>query len=191
MHYIDVHYGGLFLYRKESDNNEYLELVASYGFDSNRNEKIKFFCNEGLTGTCFTEKRIMIIDNLPDEYILVSGLGKAKLKSLILIPLKQHGDVVGVLEVASVGIIEEKVVHLLETVSESIAANVLSIEAKKKIEVMYDKAQEQTGRLHEQEEEMRQQMEELQATQDESQRRGKELLKTIQEYKKKEKNKST
>ncbi|MGD2033500.1 MAG: GAF domain-containing protein [Bacteroidales bacterium] len=185
VHYIEVHYGGFFLYRKE-DDKEYLELIAHYGFDSGRIGSREFLVQEGLPGTCFTEKRVMKVDNLPGDYVMVSGLGQAKLKSLVLIPLKYHEDVVGVFEVASVNVIEDKVVQLLETLSENIAATIIGIESRKKIETMYDDSQQQTTKLHEQEEELRQQMEELHATQEERQRREEELLKIIDTYKKKE-----
>jgi transcriptional regulator with GAF, ATPase, and Fis domain len=187
--YLDVQYGGFFIYRKESDTNEYLELIASYGFDSHRNQERKILCNEGITGACFTEKKLMRIDNLPESYVIVSGLGKAKLNSLVLIPLKLHGDVTGVIEIAAVGNIGDKAVNLLETIAENIASNLLTLEAREQIEKLYKASQDQTARLHEQEEEMRQQMEELQATQEENHRREMKLLAEIEELKKLQKKK--
>lgn len=140
---------------------------------------------EGLVGACFREKKTMKFNNVPESYFVESGMGKARIVELVLVPLKLHDEIIGILEISSFRKIDEKKIKLLEIVSENVASNLISLEAKSRIEKLYRQSQEDTARLHEQEEELHQQMEELHATQEESQRREQQLLATLEEYKKK------
>jgi ligand-binding sensor domain-containing protein/putative methionine-R-sulfoxide reductase with GAF domain len=189
--YLKINASGLFLYRskeEDADGNGYLELVASYGVNKEQLGMKKIILGEGLPGACFIDKKTMISSNVPESYYLSSGLGKSTLTSLILVPLKLQDETIGVLELASLKMIDEKTIRLIETLSENIASNIITLEARKKIDIMFHKSQEQAVLLHEQDEELRQQMEELQATQEESNRRELSLLNTIEDFKKKEKN---
>jgi ligand-binding sensor domain-containing protein/peptidoglycan hydrolase CwlO-like protein len=180
--YLNIHYAGLFVLRNSIDKESRLELMASHGFSKERAKKKYFIPEEGLVGACFKDSKTLIIENIPDTYILESGLGQSKLKSLILVPVKIHEEVVGVLEVASLNNIEDKVISFLELVSENIASQVISMEAKSQLEEMYNNSKIQSTKLSEHEEEMNQQIEELTATREEHQRREDELLKKIDEY---------
>jgi len=185
--YLELNSAGILLHRKnvldESDEG-YLELISAYGYNSERLAKKQMRPQEGLAGACLKEKKTMIFENVPDSYYISSGLGKAKMTCLALIPVKLHDEIIGVLELSSFSLINKKKIKLLEVIAENIASNILTLDSKRKIESMYKSSQEQSAKLLEQEEEMRQQMEELQATQEESIRREKELTAQIEEYRK-------
>jgi ligand-binding sensor domain-containing protein/putative methionine-R-sulfoxide reductase with GAF domain len=188
--YFKLNASGLFLYRtdiEDSSEKGYLELVASYGFNKEQLENKKIKPGEGLAGACFIDKRTMNISNVPESYYLSSGFGKSTLTNLILVPIRLQDEIVGILELASFNQIDNKTIRLIETLSENIASNIMTLEARKKIDLMFHKAKDQAVLLNEQDEELRQQMEELHATQEESNRRELELMKTIEEFKKKEK----
>jgi ligand-binding sensor domain-containing protein len=188
--YLQVNAGGILLYRKDDSGNkdkDFLELIAAFGYNKERLESKKMHPDEGLTGACYREKKTMIVDNIPDDYFVGSGLGKAKLAQLILVPLKMLEDIVGIIEISSLKKMEPRKVKLLELVAENIASNILNMESRAKIEKMYEISKQQTEQLHEQEEELRQQMEELQATQEESRRREEDLLKELKECRKQKK----
>lgn len=180
--YLQVNAGGIMLYRKDEsgkDKNEYLELIAGFGYNKERLEQKKMHIEEGLTGACFKEKKTMVVNNVPDQYFIGSGLGKAKLTELVLVPLKMLDEIVGIIEISSLKSLEPKMIKLLELVAENVASNILNLESRAKIEKMLEVSKQQTEQLHEQEEEMRQQMEELQATQEESHRREDALKKEL------------
>jgi ligand-binding sensor domain-containing protein len=186
--YLQLQAGAFYIYIEGDEFLEqegYLERVASYGINNELLKKEKIMAGEGIIGACFIEKNIMNITNVPDNYFIESGLGKAKVKNLILVPLKTHEDVIGIIEISSLKEIEEKGVKFLEAVAENIASNIQGLRAKEKIEQMLSLSKEQTTKLHEQEEEMRQQMEELQATQEESSRREQDLIANIAKLEKK------
>ena len=182
--YLEVNAGGIMLYHKdESGNteNDSLEMVAGFGYNRERLEKKRMYIDEGLPGACFKEKKTMVVDNIPDEYYIGSGLGKARMTGLVLVPLKMLEEIVGIMEISSLKSLEPRKIKLLESVAENIASHIINLESRAKIEKMYEVSQQQTERLHEQEEEMRQQMEELQATQEESRRREEELQKELKQ----------
>ena len=186
--YLEVNAGGIILYHKdESGNseNDTLDLIAAFGYNKERLEQKSLHVDEGLPGACFRDKKTMVIDNVPDQYFLESGLGKSKLTELILVPLKMLEEVVGILEISSLNQISTEKIKLLELISENIASNLLNLESRGKIEQMFELSKQQTTQLHEQEEEMRQQMEELQATQEESRRREEDLEKQLEECRRK------
>ena len=192
--YLQVNAGGILLYYEDETGNKennYLELVAAFGYNSERLKKKKMHTDEGLAGACFKEKKTMIINNVPDQYYLESGLGKAKMTELILVPLKMIEEVVGIIEISSLKSLEPRKIKLLELIAENIASNIINLESRDKIEKMLEVSKLQTEQLHEQEEEMRQQMEELQATQEENIRREEELQKELKKCREqlKEKNK--
>lgn len=186
--YLDLSSAGMMLYRKEAGDKKeegYLELISAYGYNLERLGNKKMYPQEGLAGACLREKKTMVYDNVPDTYYVSSGLGQAKMTYLVLIPIKLHDEIIGIFEFSSFKVIEDKKIKLLEVISENVASNIISLDSKTKIELLYRNSQEQSARLVEQEEELRQQMEELQATQEESNRHEKDLLEKIEEYKKK------
>ncbi len=183
--YLKIDYAALFI--RNANNDEELSLIAGFNVNKEILAKKKFKKFEGLTGTCYAEKKTIQVDDITDSYYVESGLGKAKLKSLVLIPVKMHEDIVGVYEIASFKPIDDQVVDLIERASDTMASTILGFEASNKIEEMYNQSLQQSAQLKEQEEEMRQNMEELQATQEASQRREEELLKELEKFKKLEK----
>ena len=62
----------------------------------------RFQLGEGLIGQCAIEKRMFHLTNVPDSYItLSSGLGAAKAKSVLIVPILHNNEVIAVMELAS------------------------------------------------------------------------------------------
>lgn len=185
--HLGVHSAGIMLYHKNEEDASagYLEVLSAYGYNKERLADKRILLEEGLAGACFKEKKTMVFRNVPQSYFIESGMGKAQVAELVLVPLKLHDEVVGIIEVSSFQAIDEKKILLLEIVGENVASNIITLEAKARIEELYKQSQENTARLHEQEEELHQQMEELQATQEESHRREQQLTDALDECRKK------
>jgi len=78
-----------------------LKLIASYGLDEESHLE-ELDLNEGLPGQCYSTGNELFIEDIPERYFVVSsGLGHAKPKVLVLLPLVNDEKVVGVLELAS------------------------------------------------------------------------------------------
>ena len=85
---------GLFYIRKK----ERFESVASYALESS-GEPYSFKEGEGLTGQVARSQQIMVLNQLPEDYLEVySGLGKSKPSYLAIIPFNLRNRTVAVLE---------------------------------------------------------------------------------------------
>jgi ligand-binding sensor domain-containing protein len=174
--YLEAQQGGLFLSDTTGENNTSVELMANYAYNSERLEKTSFDPGEGLVGTCFQQKKILEIDDLPDTYAkLNSGLGEDILRHLLLIPLIYDNEAFGVIEIVSFYKIDKLKVDFAVRISENIASVISSVKSNNLIREMLLKTQEQSEELHAQEEEMRQTIEEMQTAQEDISLREKSL----------------
>jgi putative methionine-R-sulfoxide reductase with GAF domain len=90
-----------YLARQEEDKR-WIELFASYAYHIPEGEKITYRFGEGLAGQVAKEGKPVNIDTVPEGYIsILSGLGSASPRNLIIVPLKEADSVVGVVEIAS------------------------------------------------------------------------------------------
>lgn len=183
--YMGAQQGGLFLSNNTIENQISIELMAHYAYQSERLDKTSFHPGEGLIGTCFKQKKIIEIDDLPETYAkLHSGLGEDSLKHLILVPLIYDDEAAGVIEIGSFNKIEKSKIDFALKISENIASVVSSVKSNNLISEMLQKTQEQSEELHAQEEEMRQTIEEMQATQEETSRHEKSMQDEIEKLRK-------
>ncbi len=171
--------GGLFLINEEDDNRS-LDLLACYAYEKKKFLTKQIEQGQGLIGQCAMEGETIHLTEIPNHYIsITSGLGGANPNSLILLPLKVNGTLLGVIEVASFHKFLPFEITFLEKLTESIAASIGSIRMNDRTREMVGQLQQQTEEMKSQEEEMRQNMEELSATQEEMLRKEQEYLSRI------------
>ncbi len=186
--YLDVQQGGIFLENKDLDGRVQLELSGSYAFNADMLEKKVINEGEGQIGTCYKNRKMIQIDELPDSYIkLTSGLGESVMRHLILLPIMKDELIVGVLELASFKKVEEYKIQFINKINENIVSIIASVKSNQIIQEMLRKSKEQAEILMSQEEEMRQNLEEMQATQEEANRREQELKAELEKCREKRK----
>lgn len=179
--YLKANQGGLFFSRQDEEG-QYLELTSCFAYDKKKFNERRVAIDEGMLGQAFLEGDIVVLKEIPDEYIhITSGLGEATPNHLILVPLKFNEEVIGVLELASFDPFTEIHLELLEKISEIVASAVVNSRNSEKMQELLENAQQTAEEMRAQEEEMRQNMEELQATQEELARKETELLNRINE----------
>ncbi len=170
--YMDANQGGILIHNKINENEEFLELIASYAYDRKKFIKKKILMGEGLVGTCALEKKTVYMKNIPENYIeITSSLGSSNPKNLLIVPLKLENEILGIVEIASFKNFENYQISFLEKVSENIASTLKSLKVNTQTKELLRQAQMQTEELASKEEEMRQNMEELKATQEEASRK--------------------
>lgn len=174
--YLNASVGGLFLIQESGNDYKQLELIASYAYDRERNLKKIIPAQTGLAGRCVQEKKILYFTEIPDDYIrITSGLGHKNPDHLIIIPLKDNEEVLGVIEIASFNPFTETEMDFIKSVSMSISKTLATTKINARTAKLLARSQQQSEELASQEEEMRQNLEELQATQEASLRRETEL----------------
>ncbi|MEV7094027.1 HAMP domain-containing protein [Amycolatopsis sp. NPDC051045] len=160
--------GAFFLAREDDRDGTVLECIAAYGLAQSR-AGLRFAMGESLIGQAAVDQRTILVHNAPPEYALISsGLGSAAPVNLIVLPVLFQGEVLGVLELASVN--EFSTVHqdLLEQLRHTIGVNVNTILSNSRTEALLTESQ----RLAQ---ELRARSEQLQAQQGELRRSNTEL----------------
>ena len=174
--YTNTSVGALFLYNDDKRDDPHFELVASYAYERRKFDEKRVEIGEGLVGRCAQESETIYLTEIPTDYIKVaSGLGYDNPTCLLLVPLKLNDAVFGVVELASLNVIEKHVVDFVEKIGESIAATISTVKINLKTVKLLEESRIKSEELASQEEEMRQNMEELQATQEEAARKTAEM----------------
>ncbi len=189
--YLSANQGGLFLIEEEEDS-KYLNLVASYAYDRQKFLKKKINIGEGLAGNCVLEKKTVLLNKIPNNYLEISsGLGGSKPGCLMIVPLKKDEDVLGVLEIASFNDFKTHEVEFVEKVAESIASALITVRLHLQTSQFLERFQQQAEEMKAQDEELRQNIEELQATHEQMERlkqeeneRNQKMIKEIDDYRK-------
>ena len=179
IHYVDANVGAIYLtldMDEEEGGSGALEMIAAYAYDRKKHlhKTIKF--GEGLVGTCAVEKDKIYLTDLPEDYLKIrSGLGNAKPRSLLFVPLKVNEEVLGVLELASIEELPKYKIDFVEKLSENLGATLKMVKVNSVTKELLEQSRQQAEELATQEEEMRQNLEELQTTQEELARQKEEM----------------
>lgn len=84
------------------EDKNILKYLAGYAFDREDTSDIEIEFGEGFTGQAAADMKPMIISDVPEGYLsIVSGLGKSKPASVIIVPLIYNKNVIAVIELAS------------------------------------------------------------------------------------------
>jgi len=161
--YLDATQGGLYLLNDNDLNDKYIEQMAVFAYNRNRFHQKRIDMGEGVIGAAFLEKKRIYLTKVPEDYMEIrSGLGAVVPSSLLVVPLKVEDNVIGVIEIASLKILEEHEVEFVEKVSENISSILFTSLTGRKTQELLEKFQKQAEEKAAQEEEIRQNIEELQ-----------------------------
>ncbi len=169
---------GAFFIAEQSGGELSLNLVASYAWGRQKHIYKSFLPGEGILGQVALDKEMIMLTEVPDDFISIgSGLGKAKPGCILILPLLAGGELFGVLELASFQVFEEYQILFLQKLSEVLASSIAMANGSNKTKDLLRKAEEANVQLIAQEEELRQNTEELLATQEAMRRKEVELEK--------------
>lgn len=86
----------------ESEGIRKIRLIAGYALAVGEGSEVTYDFGEGLVGQSAAEGRTLFVDEIPEGYIkIISGLGTASPRYLLIVPVKKGNDVKGVIEIAS------------------------------------------------------------------------------------------
>lgn len=179
--YIRANQGGLFMVN-ETGTEVQLELVACYAYDRKKFVQKTFSSGQGLLGQAYLEQATVYMTQIPENYIqITSGLGESRPTYLLIVPLKTHRKVEGVIEIASFSALQPHEIAFVEKVAENMATTIAGAKINERTKKLLESSQQQAEEMKAQEEEMRQNMEELIATQEEMRRAAGEYVEVIEE----------
>jgi HAMP domain-containing protein/signal transduction histidine kinase/CheY-like chemotaxis protein len=163
-----------------------LKLLASYAYKDRKHVANEFRLGEGLVGQCAVERRMLLINQVPTDYIQISsGLGESPPRSIVVLPVLFEGEVKAVLELATFDQFDEIRLTFLEQLAESIgivlntiAANMRTEELLKQSQALTEGLQQQQEALTETNKRLEQQTRSLQKSEDLLRAQQDELQKT-------------
>lgn len=86
----------------EDEDIHYIELLASFAYHVPEGERVRYRFGEGLAGQVAKEGHLVNVKAVPEGYIRVlSGLGSATPGHLLILPVKEGDQLLGVVEIAS------------------------------------------------------------------------------------------
>jgi len=170
--YLQSDQGALYIINDEQKDNQHLELIALFAYDRRKYLHQKIQIGEGLAGRCAQERETILMTEVPEGYFYISsGLGQATPRSILIVPLNLNNEIFGVIEVASMKVMEQHQVELAEKIAETVASTISNVKISIRTAKLLEETKIQAEELSSKEEEMRQNMEELQATQEEAARK--------------------
>ncbi len=165
----------------ESETEPILRLLASYAFKERKGLSNRFRLGEGLVGQCALERERILLTDVPEDYVEInSGLGSARPRTIIAIPVLFEGAVKAVIELASFNTFSDIHLTFLDQLTESIGIVLNTIEANMRTETLLSQSQQLTHELQSQQEELTEKNRRLEE-QARSLQSSEELLKKQQE----------
>jgi HAMP domain-containing protein/signal transduction histidine kinase/CheY-like chemotaxis protein len=107
-----------------------LKLIAGYAIDSEEAAGHEFALGVGLVGQCALERRKIVLNNVPGDYVRISSaLGGAPPLNVIVLPVVFENEVRGVIELASFERFNPTHQGFLDQLTETIGIVINTIEA--------------------------------------------------------------
>ena len=175
--YMDLNQGGFFLLEENEDKGKFFDMKASYAYHRKKFANRTIEWGEGLIGTCALEKQSIYLSDIPPSYLLVtSGMGQAPPKYLLIIPMINQDEVLGVIELASFRHLQTYEIGFAESVCESIAITLSGVRSNIRTSQLLKESRQQAEILARHEEKMRQSMEELKEFQEQAAKQAEKFI---------------
>jgi len=139
-----------------------LQPLATYAVSQSRRLESGFALGEGLPGQVALERKVICLDSIPSDYLpIVSSLGGADPRAVVLLPVMHNDQLVGVLELGSFRPFSDEDFTFLEQALESLAIAVNASRSRQLVSELLERTQQQTEELRLRQEELEQTNEEL------------------------------
>jgi HAMP domain-containing protein/signal transduction histidine kinase/CheY-like chemotaxis protein len=164
---------GVFYVTNKDDRETYLELAASYGAESSADIKSRLGLREGLVGQSAADKRAILLDRVPSNFLKISsGLGASDPANVIILPALFEDDVQAVIELASFAEFNDTHQSFLNQLMESVGIVLNTIAATMRTEGLLKQSQLLTAELQARQAELTKKQEELHTTNEELQEKA-------------------
>ncbi|WP_172257319.1 response regulator [Saccharibacillus deserti] len=183
---LGAEYGALYLVDLKNPNQ--LNLSGSYAFSGAPETKPSFRIGEGLLGQSAADRRTILLEDVPQQYIEIgSALGESPSAQIMIHPVVAEDELIGVFEIASLTPFSSLQRQLLDQLLSNLGIIFNNINGRLRVEELLRESQALTEELQCQSEELQTQQEELKRSnenlesQAEALRRSEDLLQRQQE----------
>ena len=168
--------GGVGLFYSYDDTSLRLDLLGTYGLRLDNHATDYYVPGEGLVGQCATDRKPILLDNLPENYVHIdSGSGESAPRSVAILPLLYRGCLIGVLELAGFSALTPLQLLLLDELLPIVALTLENLNRAIDTQNLLERTKEQADELRVSELVMRQQKEVLRDNNDALQAKTAEL----------------
>jgi signal transduction histidine kinase/HAMP domain-containing protein/DNA-binding response OmpR family regulator len=155
-------YQGTVYHLAGTEESRELHLLSSYARTRSTIETIRL--GEGLVGQCAVEKRRILLNDVPPEFIgISSSLGEAPRVSIVVLPILFEGETKAVIELAVVHRFTEVNLAFLDQLMVNAGAVFNTIEATMRTERLLEQSQRLAAQLQFRQKELQQTNEELES----------------------------
>jgi HAMP domain-containing protein/GAF domain-containing protein len=100
---VSAQHGTFFVTATERPKNvQVLKLLSSYALSQRKRLANRFEFGEGLVGQCALERKTILVDDVPGDYVQInSSVGEASPRNILVLPVLFEGQIKGVIELAS------------------------------------------------------------------------------------------
>ena len=160
--YLDFNQGGFFLVEEKEDSVRFFNMKACYAYDRKKFPDKQIEWGEGLIGSCALEKQTVYLTDIPDSYLTItSGIGLANPKYLLIVPVVNQQEVIGIIELASFRDLKPFEIQFIENVAGRTAIALSELKNNIRTAKLLKESQQQAETLARQEEEMRKSQDQL------------------------------
>ena len=147
---------GVFYVARQDENETLLEMLASYAYKKRKNLSTRFRLGEGLVGQSAYEKERILLTQVPEDYVQInSGLGEAPPRNIIVLPVVFEGEVMAVIELASLEKFSDIHQSFLDQLTETIGIVLNTITANMRTVELLEQSQTLTAELQTRQEELK------------------------------------
>jgi CheY-like chemotaxis protein/methyl-accepting chemotaxis protein len=155
--YLKAQVGAIYL-----QENGRLELTGSYAYHHRKDNTNLIKPGEGLVGQAALEKKPIIFNDIPEDYIRIkSALGNTVPKNILVFPFLYEDTVKGVIELGCTQPISDLDIQFLEIAGNNIGIAFNASQSRSELKELLEETQRQAEELEVQQEELKQANEEL------------------------------
>jgi signal transduction histidine kinase/HAMP domain-containing protein len=144
---VSAQLGTFFVMDTEGDRAA-LRLLSSYGYTRRKTVSNRFALGEGLVGQAALEKKIFVVSGVPEDYVpILSSLGEAPPRSIVVLPILFEGQVRGVIELGSFEPFSPFHITFLEQLALSIGVVFNMISASRRTEELLEELKRSNAEL--------------------------------------------
>ena len=158
--YLNGNIGAMYV---ANDVESTLHLTNGYALSKAKKNIASIRFGDGIIGQVATEKKLIVLENIPTEnFIIDSGMGEIYPPYILIAPILYENRTVGIVELGSMQSFTTIHKEYINHVMDSVAIAITSAYAREKVKELLEETQRQSEELEAQQEELKQFNEELQ-----------------------------